>query len=90
MPLTIWNCVCSYKQKKYFSEIGLFFHEVAFITEFLGSNFCYPHFEQEANGIFRWQICFVLLLISNPASVVISKIYQTGEALHMHAKRKML
>ena len=49
-------------------KINLFFHEITFKNEFPGSNFCYPHhFYQEVHGIFRQQIRYLLLLISNPA-----------------------
>ena len=39
MPLTIWNCVCLLKGRVSSVKIGLFFHEITFITEFPGSNF---------------------------------------------------
>ena len=48
MPLTIWNCVLSYKQKNY----GLFFQVFTFIKEFPGSNFLPPSF------LYRWQMGF--------------------------------
>ena len=52
MPLTIWNCVLSYKQQNYFSENGLTFPRITFITELPGSNFF-------AIQVFnRWQIEF--------------------------------
>ena len=44
MPLTIWNCVLTYKKNNYFSEIGLFFQEITFRTELAGSNFLLPIF----------------------------------------------
>ena len=47
-------------------KIGLFCQEITFISEFPG---CYPHFSQEANEIFKGQICYLLLLISNPECV---------------------
>ena len=67
MPLTIWNCVLSYKQMNYFSEN----RACSSMTWLSKQNsqvatFCYPPFQQVANGIFRWQICYLLLLISNP------------------------
>ena len=37
MPLTIWNCVLSYKGKSFSVKICLFF-QITFITEFPGSN----------------------------------------------------
>ena len=42
MPLTIWNCVLSYKRKNYFGENGLFFQEITFRTKFPGSNILLP------------------------------------------------
>ena len=42
MPLTIWNCVLSYKQGNYSVKIGLFFQIITFITEFPGSNSLLP------------------------------------------------
>ena len=65
MPLTIWNCVLSYKQKNYFSENQLVLPSNRISTGQVAT-FCYPHFKQEANGFFRGQICYLLLLISNP------------------------
>ena len=52
MHLTIENCALSNKQKNYFSEIGLFFQEISFITEFPGSNFLATH------NFNRWQMGF--------------------------------
>ena len=48
-------------------KIGLFFQEITFILDSQVAIFCYQYFKQVANGIFRWQICYLLLLISNPA-----------------------
>ena len=42
MPLTIWNCVLSFQQKNNRRTIGMFFHEITFITEFPGSNILLP------------------------------------------------
>ena len=48
----------------------MFFQEITSITEFPGSNFfLLPIILTVANGIFRWQICYLLLLISNPGKV---------------------
>ena len=45
MPLALWNCVLSNKQKNYFSENWLvFFQKITFIKEFPGSNFLLPTF----------------------------------------------
>ena len=39
MPLTIWNCVLSYKQNNHFSEKWLvLLQEITFISQFPGSN----------------------------------------------------
>ena len=47
-------------------KIGLFFQEISH-KEFPGSNVLLPSFLTSiTNGIFRWQICYLLLLISNP------------------------
>ena len=48
-------------------KTGLFFQEITFILDSQVAIFCYQYFKQVANGIFRWQICYLLLLISNPA-----------------------
>ena len=42
MPLTIWNCVLSYQEKKNFSENGRVLPKITFITEFPGSNLLLP------------------------------------------------
>ena len=42
MPLTIWNCVLSYRQNNNFRENVLFFQEISFITKFEGSNCLLP------------------------------------------------
>ena len=60
MPLTIWNCVLSYKEKRYFSEISLFFQKLTFITEFLCSNFMLPTFL--ADG--KWDFPLANLLLA--------------------------
>ena len=39
MPLTIWNCVLSYKLKNCFSENQLAVPKITSITEVPGSNF---------------------------------------------------
>ena len=44
MPLTIWNCVLSYKRRIISVKIGLFFQEITFRTEFSGSNLLLPTF----------------------------------------------
>ena len=44
MPLTIWNCVLSYKGKSFSVKICLFSQEITFITEFPGSNLLLPTF----------------------------------------------
>ena len=42
MPLTIWNCVLSYKHKIFSVKISLLFQKITPITEFPGSNFLLP------------------------------------------------
>ena len=42
MPLTIWNCVLSYKQQNH--KMRLFLQEITFITELPGSKFLRPRF----------------------------------------------
>ena len=37
--------------------------------------FFYQQFKQVANGIFRWQICYLLLLISNPELVMCKYVH---------------
>ena len=59
MPLTIWNCVLSDKQKIYFSANHLVLLEFSFRTEFPGSNFL-------TGGKWDFQVASLLLLISNP------------------------
>ena len=55
----------SYKQKNSFSENQLVLPSIRISTGQVAT-FCYPHFKQVANGVFRGQICYLLLLISNP------------------------
>ena len=69
MPLTIWNCVLSYKQKNYFRriisvKIDLFFQEITLIAKFPGSNFLLPTFL--TGGKWNFQVTNLLLLISKP------------------------
>ena len=61
-----WNCVLSYVYKNYFCEIGLFFQEITFITEFSGSNFLLLTFF--TGGKWDFQVADLLLAtsISNP------------------------
>ena len=44
MPLTIWNCVLSYKQNNYFSEKQLALPRNYFYNRFQESNFLRPTF----------------------------------------------
>ena len=62
MPLTLWNCVLSdkQKQKSYFSENLHVLQEITFITEFPGSNFLLPTFL--AGG--KWDFPVVNLLLA--------------------------
>ena len=69
------NVFCLISRRIISVKIGLFFQEITFIAEFItGSNFMLPTFlKQVANGIFRWQSCYLLLqfqtLDSIPKSV---------------------
>ena len=40
-------------------KMGMFFQEITSITGFPGSNF-----KKVANGIFRWQICYLLSTVN--------------------------
>ena len=45
MPLTIWNCVLSYTNKRIIPvKTGLLFQEIKVIKKFPGSNFLLPSF----------------------------------------------
>ena len=72
MPLTIWNCVLSYKQPYYFSEMGLFFQEITFITELPGSNFLLPRFL--TGGKWDFQVADLLLASANFEPYYLSSI----------------
>ena len=74
MPLTIWNCVLSYKQKSYFCEnplvlprisvkTGLFFQEITLRKEFPGSNSLLPTFL--TGGKWDFQVANLLLATVN-------------------------
>ena len=63
MPLTIRNCVLSYKKKNCFSKIGLFLQEITFRTEFPGSNFLLPTFL--TGGKWDFQVTNLLLATVN-------------------------
>ena len=63
MPLTIWNCVLSYKQKIYFSANHLVLPEISFRTEFPGSNFLLPTFL--TGGKWDFQVANLLLATVN-------------------------
>ena len=47
-------------------KTGLFFQEIIFIMEFPGSNFLLPTFLTGGKWDFQVEICYLLLLISNP------------------------
>ena len=66
MPLTIWNCVLFTNKGIISVEIGLFFQEITFITEFHGSNFLLPTFLP--GGKWDFQVANLLLLILNLGS----------------------
>ena len=44
---------------------GLFLQEITSITEFPGSNCLLPTIETGSKWDFRWQFCYLLLVISN-------------------------
>ena len=44
MPLTMWNCVLSYKQRHYFSENWLVLLRNCFHNKISGCNFLLPTF----------------------------------------------
>ena len=58
-------CFLSSQQKNYFSEIGSFFQEITFITEFPGSNYILNRWQMGLSGG-KFATCTLLLLISNP------------------------
>ena len=58
---------CLINRRNISVKIGLFFQGITFIKEFPGSNILLPTFLAGGEWVFRWQICFLLLLISNPA-----------------------
>ena len=66
MPLTIWNCVSSYKQKKSFSQNRLLLPSHYFATELPSSNVLPPTFS--TGGKWDFQVAHLLLLISNPGN----------------------
>ena len=62
MPLTIWNCVLSYKKKNYFSANWLVVSRNYFRNKT-------PSLQLVATYIFnrwRWQFCYLLMLFLNP------------------------
>ena len=63
MPLTIWNCVLSYKQKKYFSEIWLAFLRNCFPGNSQVATFYYPRFL--TGGKSDFQVANLLLATAN-------------------------
>ena len=63
MPLTIWHCVLSYKQRFISVKISLFFQEITFRTEFPGSSFLLPTFL--IGGKWDFQVANLLLAMVN-------------------------
>ena len=64
MPLDIWHCVLSYQENTENGHVlprNYSHNRIPRLQLFATNNF-----KQVANGIFRWQICYLLLLISNP------------------------
>ena len=75
MPLTIME-LCYVLQA---SENWILLPSHLFATELPGSNFLPPTliFQRVANGIFRKQICYLLLLILNPERDIASLHFQS-------------
>ena len=48
---------------------SLLFQEITSITNVQVATSCHSHFQQVANWVFRWQLCYLLLFISNPGIV---------------------
>ena len=63
MPLTIWHCVLSYKQKNYFGENWLVLLRISLITEFQASNFLLHTFLIDGKSDF--QVANLLLATVN-------------------------
>ena len=47
-------------------KTGFYFPVLNLLQHCVTANFCHTLFQQVTNGIFRWQICYLLQLISNP------------------------
>ena len=67
-------------------KISLFFQRIVFVAGFPGNFFCYQHFKQVTNGIFRWKICYLPLLISNPEIGNLFVLFTTSYTLKFKAK----
>ena len=64
----LWNCVCLINRRIISVKIGLFMHEITFITEFPGSIFLLPTFLTGGEWNFQGGGgANLLLLISKPA-----------------------
>ena len=63
MPMTIWNCVLSYKKKNYFSENWLVLTRNYFQNRIPGSNFLLPTFL--TGGKWDFQVANLLLATVN-------------------------
>ena len=63
-------CLVLQAEELFLSEIGFYSLEInlLFNTEFSVSNFSLLTYSASGNGIFRWKICYLLVLISNPDS----------------------
>ena len=59
MPLTIWNCDCLINIRIISVEIGLFFQEITFRTEFPSINLLLPTFLTRG----KWDFQVVNLLL---------------------------
>ena len=58
-------CLVFYAEESLIVKIGFYFPEINFATVFSAATFCYILFLHVANWIFRWQICYLLLLVAN-------------------------
>ena len=63
MPLTMWNCVWSYKHKNFYVKIGFYFPEINCASVFSGSNFLLPTFS--IGGKLDFQVVNLLLATVN-------------------------
>ena len=70
MPLTIRNLFSFTSRRSSSVRIGFYLPVIDLLKNCQAATFCHQLFQQVANGILRWQICYLLLLISNPGSAI--------------------